>query len=94
MAAFAAVGLDPDFYTHRHRPIDEVFPWEHISTTITKKFLTQDYLWSLEGRTRIDCRNQCFACGILPTFNDMRRDHPGDLWQCPEVKKKRVRVIN
>jgi len=94
MTAFAAVGLDPDFYTHRHRPIDEVFPWEHISTTITKKFLTQDYLWSLEGRTRIDCRNQCFACGILPTFKDMRRDHPGDLWQCPEVKKKRVRVIN
>jgi radical SAM family uncharacterized protein len=93
-AAFAAVGLDPDFYTHRHRPIDEVFPWEHISTTVTKKFLTQDYLWSLEGRTRIDCRNQCFACGILPTFKDMRRDHPGDLWQCPEVKKKRVRVIN
>jgi len=93
MAAFEDVGLEPDFYTHRQRPIDEVFPWEHISTTVTKKFLTQDYLWSLEGRTRIDCRNQCFACGILPTFKDLRRENPGDIWQCPEVKTKRVRVI-
>ncbi len=93
MAAFKNAGLDPDFYTHRQRPIDEIFPWEHISTTVTKKFLTQDYLWSLEGRTRIDCRNQCFACGILPTFKDLRREHPGDAWQCPEVKKKRVHVI-
>jgi len=93
IAAFEDVGLEPEFYTHRQRPIDEVFPWEHISTTVTKKFLTQDYLWSLEGRTRIDCRNQCFACGILPTFKDLRRENPGDIWSCPEVKSKRVRVI-
>ena len=91
--AFEIVGLKPEFYTQRLRPIDEVFPWEHINTTVTKKFLTQDYLWSLEGRTRIDCRNQCFACGNLPTFKDLRREHPGDIWRCPEVKKKRVQVI-
>lgn len=94
MAAFEIVGLAPDFYTHRQRPLDEVFPWEHISTTVTKKFLTQDYLWSLEGRTRVDCRNQCFACGILPTFKDLRRENPGDIWQCPEVSKKSVRVVS
>ncbi len=92
MDAFEAVGLDPAFYTHRHRPLDEVFPWEHLSTTLRKTFLTQDYLWSLEGQTRIDCRNQCFACGILPTFANLRRENPGEVWQCPEVKNKRVRV--
>jgi len=92
MQAFDSVGLDPAFYTQRERPLDEVFPWEHISTTVTKKFLTEDYLWSLSGKTRIDCREQCFACGILPTFKELRREHPGEGWKCPEVSKKRVRV--
>jgi radical SAM family uncharacterized protein len=90
MEAFEATDLEPAFYTHRERPIDEVFPWEHISTTVRKKFLTEDYLWSLQGKTRIDCRERCFACGILPTFADLRRAHPGEVWQCPEVKSKRI----
>ncbi len=92
LQAFGDVGLDPTFYTHRTRPLDEVFPWEHLSTTVRKKFLTEDYLWSLAGRTRIDCRNQCFACGILPTFSQIRRETPGEHWQCPEVKNRRVTV--
>ncbi len=90
--AFAACRLDPAFYTHRQRAIDEIFPWEHINTTVRKKFLAQDYAWSKERRTRIDCREQCFACGILPTFADLRRANPGDVWQCPEVKTKRISV--
>jgi len=92
LEAFESVGLDPTFYTHRERPIDEIFPWEHINTTVRKKFLTEDYLWSLRGKTRIDCREHCFACGILPTFADLRRANPGDVWQCPEVKSKRIPV--
>jgi len=90
--AFQIAGLDPTFYTHRERPIDETFPWEHISTSVRKKFLTEDYLWSLRGKTRVDCRERCFACGILPTFADMRRANPGEVWQCPEVKNKRIPV--
>ena len=92
LEAFAFTGLDPDFYTHRERPIDEVFPWEHISTSVRKKFLTEDYLWSLRGKTRVDCRERCFACGILPTFADLRRQNPGEVWQCPEVKSKKIPI--
>jgi radical SAM family uncharacterized protein len=92
LEAFAAAGLEPGFYTHRERPIDETFPWDHISTSVRKKFLTEDYLWSLQGKTRLDCRERCFACGILPTFADMRRANPGEVWQCPEVKTKRIPV--
>ncbi len=91
--AFTETGLDPTFYTHRSRPIDEIFPWEHISTGVNRKYLTEDYLMSLSGETRIDCRQHCFACGILPTFNDLRRQHPGEAWQCPEVKTNKVTVI-
>ncbi len=90
--AFETAGLEPGFYSQRQRPLDEVFPWEHIDAAVTKKFLTQDYLWSLNGQTRIDCRQQCFACGILPTFKTMRRENPGEFWKCPEVSNQRVTV--
>jgi radical SAM family uncharacterized protein len=92
LRAFRDMNIKPDFYTHRERPIDEIFPWEHISTTVRKKFLTEDYLWSLSGKTRVDCRERCFACGILPTFADLRRLNPGEVWQCPEVASKKIVV--
>ena len=86
LEAFEEHGLDPIFYTHRQRRTDEVFPWEHITAAVRKNFLFQDFRQSLEGQIRVDCRLNCFACGILPTFANMRRDHPGDVWKCPDVK--------
>jgi radical SAM family uncharacterized protein len=85
-AAFARHGLDPAFYTHRQRRTDEVFPWDHITAAVRKNFLFQDFRMSLEGEIRVDCRLNCFACGILPTFAGLRRENPGDVWKCPEVK--------
>ncbi len=87
--AFAEHGLDQEFYTHRQRRTDEVFPWDHISSAVRKNFLFQDFRQSLEGRIRVDCRLNCFACGILPTFSNLRRDHPGEEWKCPDVKTPR-----
>lgn len=87
--ALAEVGLDPRFYTHRKRTIDEIFPWEHIDIAVTKKFLTQDYLMSQEQETRIDCRHQCFACGILPKLKDLRRETADSAWECPPVPTRK-----
>ena len=86
MAAFAEHGLDPAFYTYRPRRTDEIFAWDHITAAVRKNFLFQDFRQSLEGQIRVDCRLNCYACGILPTFIDMRRDHPGEGWKCPDVK--------
>lgn len=86
MQAFEEHELDPLFYTHRQRRTDEVFPWEHITAAVRKNFLFQDFRQSLEGQIRVDCRLNCFACGILPTFANMRRENPGDVWKCPDVK--------
>lgn len=91
--AFQSVGIDPSFYTHRERSIDEVFPWDHISTSIRKKYLIQEYLRSKQGIAQGDCREKCHACGILPTFADLRRDNPGDVWCCPEVKSPKHKSI-
>jgi hypothetical protein len=71
--------------------MDEAFPWDHISTGVRKKYLAQDYLLSLEGKTRPDCREQCYACGILPAFAEMRSKYPGNAWKCPEVTSKTSR---
>ncbi len=84
--AFDEHGLDPDWYARRPRMIDEVFPWDHIDIGVTKKFLLQDFLWSADGKTRVDCREHCFACGILPKFKQMRMGTEPDAWECPEVK--------
>ncbi len=85
MTAFQMVNLDPAFYTHRQRSLDEVFPWDHISPGVRKAYLQQEYLNSLQGVLRLDCRRQCYACGILPTYKELRRKYPGQHWKCPEV---------
>jgi radical SAM superfamily enzyme YgiQ (UPF0313 family) len=84
--AFEENGLDPNWYARRPRPIDEVFAWDHIDIGVTKKFLLQDFLWSADGKTRVDCREHCFACGILPKFKQIRMGTEPDAWECPEVK--------
>ena len=83
--AMAEEGLEPAFYSHRRRPIDELFPWEHIDVAVTRRFLTGDYLMSQQQETRIDCRHHCFACGILPKLKDLRRETPPEAWECPPV---------
>jgi len=92
MKAFEEHGLDPLFYTQRQRRTDEVFPWEHITAAVRKNFLFQDFRMSLEGEIRVDCRLDCFACGILPTFAGMRRENPGDVWKCPDVKSPAPKI--
>jgi len=95
-AAFNEHGLDPEFYTYRQRRTDEIFPWDHISSAVRKEFLFQDFRQSLEGQIRVDCREHCFACGILPTFTSVRRENPGEHWKCPEVKspaRKQVEAL-
>jgi radical SAM family uncharacterized protein len=85
--AFSAQALDPAFYTHRPRRVDEVFPWEHISDAVRKKYLYRDYQRSLADEPHVYCCEDCDACGILPTFATARRENPGIYWKCPEVSR-------
>lgn len=85
LEGFRGAGLDPDFYAHRTRPAEENFPWDHIDIGVDKEFLLEDYRWGEDGKTRPDCRERCYACGILPTFSQLRRTSPGESWGCPDV---------
>jgi radical SAM family uncharacterized protein len=86
--AFDQVGLDPGFYTHRIREVTEILPWDHISTSVRKQFMVQDLIRSQESETLEDCRHSCYACGVLPTYADERREHPGESWGCPDVSPR------
>lgn len=81
--AFNTCGLDPDFYSARPRELDEILPWDHINVGVRKSFLAEDYQWSLSGKTRPDCRDHCYACGILTSSNKLRLAQPGGGWKCP-----------
>ncbi len=86
--AFQENGLDPAFYSHRERSLDEILPWGHISSGVRDSYLKEELQRSREGRTRGDCREQCYACGILPGFNELRASLPDDAWKCPPVKTR------
>lgn len=85
--AYTEAGLDPHFYTRR-RPLDELLPWEHINTGVSRRFLAQDYLASQQGELRPDCRQLCHACGIRPLFSHLRHENPDSRWNCPDSKQE------
>ncbi len=87
LEAFEEAGLDPSFYSTRVRSTNEIFPWDHIQSGVKKSFLLQDFEWSQQGKLRADCRGECYSCGILPAYNDLRHQNPGQLWLCPEVSR-------
>jgi radical SAM family uncharacterized protein len=41
--AYAATGVDPDFYAHRERPLTERLPWDHIGQYLTRAHLERSY---------------------------------------------------
>jgi len=85
MEAFSEAHLDPDFYVHRERNLDETFPWDHIQPGVKKSYLKKEYLNSLSLKLTGDCRGQCYACGITQAFNHLRKEDPGIIWKCPNL---------
>ncbi|MFO0837580.1 MAG: TIGR03960 family B12-binding radical SAM protein [Phycisphaerae bacterium] len=43
MQAFDAAGIDPDWYAHRERAIDELLPWDHIGLHMRRGYLEESY---------------------------------------------------
>jgi len=65
LSAFEGEGLDPGFYAHRDRPLDELLPWGHIDAGVTSAFLKQEYQKSREELETRDCRTgDCNSCGL------------------------------
>ncbi|MCR4891225.1 MAG: TIGR03960 family B12-binding radical SAM protein, partial [Lachnospiraceae bacterium] len=61
--AFQECGLDPDFYTVRERPADELFPWDFIDIGVRKDFLLREWERAGQGIVTPNCRESCSGCG-------------------------------
>lgn len=77
MQAFSESGIDPDFYSTRTRDINEVLPWDHIDSGVSKRFLLKEREKALAGETTEDCRTGactgcgvCMACDAWPVYAD------------------------
>lgn len=62
--AFEKSGIDPDFYLYRSRLLDEILPWDHISSGVTKEYLKKEWKRAFEEKTTQDCRIKCHECGV------------------------------
>ena len=83
--AFSARGLDPAFYAHRQRNLEETLPWDHLNSGVSRQFLLAEYQRSLQEQFTLDCREgACLACGILETFPTESNAMGEGLWGCVE----------
>ena len=63
MAAFAACGIDPDFYNYRELGLEEVTPWSHLDVGVSHAHLVREYQKALKAETTQPCNRQCSGCG-------------------------------
>lgn len=63
MDALAACGLNGDFYAHRERAKDEVFPWAVPDVGVRREFLWHERELCYQSVTTPDCRTRCSVCG-------------------------------
>ena len=65
LRAFEDSGLDPAFYTHRQRSLNETLPWTHIDVGVSTAFLKREYERTFDSKGTEDCRyGECTACGL------------------------------
>ena len=63
LEAFEKNSIDPDFYTRRKRPFEEVLPWDHLDFGVSRKFLENENKKAYENKTTPHCRIKCAGCG-------------------------------
>jgi len=62
--AFRCAGLDPGFYLYRKRSFDEVLPWDHIRSGVSKDYFKREWKRAYTEKTTPDCREKCLECGV------------------------------
>lgn len=69
MEAFAGSGIDPTAIANRARPLDEVLPWQHLSSGVSRRYLAEERERAYSGLLTGDCSfsgcTGCDVCGDL-----------------------------
>ena len=72
--AFAACGVDPDFYTVRGYAEDELLPWDMFHVGVSKNFLLRERHRAYKAVITPDCRQGCSGCGANSLLKEVRCD--------------------
>lgn len=67
--AFIENGIDPETTANQEREVNDILPWDHIRTGVSKDFLMNEYRKSQNGLLTPDCRDGCQLCGIQLCLN-------------------------
>ena len=70
MKAFEECNIDPAFYANRKRSYDEILPWDHIDSSVTKKFLIRENEKAQKGELTSECRLNCSGCGAVSLVDE------------------------
>ncbi len=62
--AFEENNISMEFYAHRRRSYEELFPWDHIDAGVSKDFLINENEKAKKEELTPDCRGGCRGCGI------------------------------
>ncbi|MBI5967408.1 MAG: TIGR03960 family B12-binding radical SAM protein [Deltaproteobacteria bacterium] len=97
--AFTQVGLDPAFYTFRQRGLDEILPWDHLDSRVSKPFLKEEHHKAFQPLPTVDCSNaSCSGCGVCygaDMLSNLRASEPEMLPRIsPPAPKSRSAVFS
>ncbi len=79
MEAFSRTGYNPDSYVYRERERYEIFPWDHIQTGGSKKYLWNERLKAIHEEATPPCNTYCRRCDLCnETIKvvESKNDHP------------------
>ncbi len=63
--ALRSSAINPDFFVHRPKELDELLPWDFLEHGLRKDFLRREYARALNGEESDICRvGECVRCGV------------------------------
>ncbi len=67
-----------DFFVHRERGADEIFPWEIIDHGVKRSFLRREYMQAIEEKTSPPCSMEadCIRCGVCSNALERKTGAP------------------
>ena len=88
--AFAACGLDPDFYTVRGYGEEELLPWQTLSVGVDPGFLLRERRRAYEGLVTPDCRQAVSYTHLPPAALGACNAKPSapSICRCPPFWRK------
>ncbi|MCI0587955.1 MAG: TIGR03960 family B12-binding radical SAM protein [Planctomycetes bacterium] len=65
LQAFEEKGVDVAWYANRERPLEEVFPWDHLGNGVDRAYLQEELQKSQAGEETEHCQTgACGDCGV------------------------------